>query len=139
MDAAPLHVNDFQVDEAQEFDEDLRLAEKAAPFFCKFVVSCMLHFIFEAEEPDMRRDWYHTMMWYPGKSIMERRKREYMDAHPNIRARSVACPSVSSDNSERTIICRAGRLRPHSEGFHARKPLCLHGGKLPYFARPLPA
>jgi hypothetical protein len=40
------------------------------------------------------------MMWYPGKSIMERRKREYMDAHPNIRARSVACPSVSSDNSD---------------------------------------
>ena len=42
MDAAPLDVNDFQVDEAQEFDEDLRLAEKVAPFFCKFVVSCML-------------------------------------------------------------------------------------------------
>jgi hypothetical protein len=42
VDAAPLDVNDFQVDEAQEFDEDLRLAEKVAPFFCKFVVSCML-------------------------------------------------------------------------------------------------
>ncbi|KAF8710133.1 hypothetical protein AX14_013428 [Amanita brunnescens Koide BX004] len=86
MDAAPLDVNDFQVDEAQEFDEDLRLAEKVAPFFF--------------EEPDLRRDRYHTMMWYPGKSIMERRKREYMDAHPNIRARSVTCPSVSSDNSD---------------------------------------
>ncbi|KAF8333266.1 hypothetical protein F5887DRAFT_1260808 [Amanita rubescens] len=76
---------DFQVDEAQELEEDLRLAEKFAPFFF--------------EEPDLRRDRYHTMMWYPGKSIMERRKREYMDTHPNIRARSVACPSVSSDNS----------------------------------------
>ena len=42
MDAAPLDVNDFQVDEAQELEEDLRLAEKVAPFFCKFVVSCML-------------------------------------------------------------------------------------------------
>ena len=31
---------------------------------------------------------------------MERRKREYIDTHPNIRARSVACPSVSSDNSD---------------------------------------
>jgi hypothetical protein len=39
MDAAPLDVND---DEAQEFEEDLRLAEKVAPFFCKFLVSCML-------------------------------------------------------------------------------------------------
>ncbi|KAK2467350.1 hypothetical protein APHAL10511_000585 [Amanita phalloides] len=85
MDAVPLDVNDFQVDEAQELEEDLRLADKVAPFFF--------------EEPDLRRDRYHTMMWYPGKSIMERRKREYMDTHPNIRARSVACPSVSSDNS----------------------------------------
>ena len=37
MDAAPLDV----VDEAQELEEDLRLAEKVALFFCKFVVSCM--------------------------------------------------------------------------------------------------
>ncbi len=42
MDAAPLDVNDFQVDEAQELEEDLRLVEKVVPFFCKFVVSCML-------------------------------------------------------------------------------------------------
>jgi hypothetical protein len=40
------------------------------------------------------------MMWYPGQSIMERRKREYMDTHPNIRAWNVACPSLSSDNSD---------------------------------------
>jgi len=85
-DAAPLDVNDFQVNEAQELEEDLRLAGRVAPFFF--------------EEPDVRRDRYHTMMWYPGMSIMERRKREYMDTHPNIRARSVACPSLSSDNSD---------------------------------------
>ena len=59
-----------------------------------------MHFIFEVEEPDLRRDRYHTMTWYPGQSIVERRKREYMDTHPNIRARSVACRSVSSDNSD---------------------------------------
>lgn len=38
-DAAPLDVND---NEAQELKEDLRLAERVAPFFCKFVVSSML-------------------------------------------------------------------------------------------------
>ncbi|KAF8347908.1 hypothetical protein F5887DRAFT_1280974 [Amanita rubescens] len=85
-DAALLDVNDFQVSEDRELEEDLRLAERAAPFFF--------------EEPDVRRDRYHTMMWYPGKSIMERRKREYMDTHPNIHARSTACPSLSSDNSD---------------------------------------
>jgi len=85
-DAGPLDVNDFQVNEAQELKEDLRLAERIAPFFF--------------EEPDVRRGRYHTMTWYPGKNIMERRKREYMDTHPNIRARSVACPSLSSDNSD---------------------------------------
>ena len=42
VDAAPLDDNDFQVDEAQELEEDLRLAEKVAPIFCKFMVSCML-------------------------------------------------------------------------------------------------
>jgi HNH endonuclease len=42
MDAAPLDVNDFQVNEAQELKEDLRLAERVTPFFCKFVVSSML-------------------------------------------------------------------------------------------------
>ena len=42
MDTAPSDVNDFQVDEAQELEKDLRLAEKVAPFFCKFVVPCML-------------------------------------------------------------------------------------------------
>ncbi|KAF8813406.1 hypothetical protein BYT27DRAFT_7180892 [Phlegmacium glaucopus] len=86
MDAAPLDVNDSQVNEVQELQEDLRLAERIAPFFF--------------EEPDLRRDRYHTMMWYPGKSIVERRKREYMDTHPNIRSRSMACPSLSSDNSD---------------------------------------
>ena len=39
MDAPPLDVN---VNEAQELEEDLRLAERIAPFFCKFVVSSML-------------------------------------------------------------------------------------------------
>ena len=41
MDAAPLDANDFQVNEAQELTEDLRLAERVAPFFCKLVVSSM--------------------------------------------------------------------------------------------------
>ena len=55
-------VNDFQANEDQELKEDLRLAERVAPFFCKFVVSSMLtHFIFEVEEPDQRRDRYHRM------------------------------------------------------------------------------
>jgi hypothetical protein len=102
-DTAPLDVNDFKVNEAQELEEDLKLAKRVAPFFCKFVVSPMLPqliFIFEVEDPDVRNYQYHEMMWYPGVSIMERRKREYMDAHPNIRARSTACPSLSSDDSD---------------------------------------
>jgi len=41
-DAGPLDVNDFQVNEAQELKEDFRLAERIAPFFCKFVVPSML-------------------------------------------------------------------------------------------------
>ena len=41
MDVALLDVNDPQVNEAQELKEDLRLAERVAPFFCKFVVSSM--------------------------------------------------------------------------------------------------
>ena len=65
MDAVPLDVNDSQVDEAQELEEDLRLAEKVAPFFCKFLLyASTTHFIFKVEEPDLRKDQYHTMMWY---------------------------------------------------------------------------
>jgi hypothetical protein len=58
-----------------------------------------------------------------GAEYHGRRKREYMGAHPNICARSEACLSVSSDTSdsegEDVIISRVGRLKPHSEGFHA--------------------
>jgi len=104
METGPLDPSDFPVDEAQELKEDLRLAERIAPFFCKFVVPSMLRQLtlpfFEVEEPDVRRGRYHTMMWYPGKNVMERRKCDYMDTHPNIHARSVACPSLSSDNSD---------------------------------------
>jgi hypothetical protein len=40
--ALGLDVNDFQVNEAQELKEDLKLAKRVAPFFCKFAVSSML-------------------------------------------------------------------------------------------------
>ena len=101
MDTVPLDVSDSQVDEAQELEEDLRLAEKVAPLFCKFLLyASTTHFIFEVEEPDLGKDQYHTMMWYPGKSIAERRKHEYMDTHLNICTQSVACPSMSSNNSD---------------------------------------
>ena len=54
MDTVPLDVSDSQVDEAQELEEDLRLAEKVAPFFCKFLLyASTTHFIFEVEEPDL--------------------------------------------------------------------------------------
>lgn len=33
---------DFQVSEDQELEEDLRLAERVAPFFCKFLVSSVV-------------------------------------------------------------------------------------------------
>lgn len=45
MDADPSDVNDLQVNEAQELKEDLRLAERVVPFFCKFVVSSMLRLL----------------------------------------------------------------------------------------------
>jgi len=76
-------VNDFN--EAEEFIKDLRLAKRVAPYFF--------------EEPGLQTDRYHTIMWYPGQNITERRKREYMDTHPNIRARSSGCPDASSGNS----------------------------------------
>jgi hypothetical protein len=41
-DVSPSDADDIQVDEAEELEEDIRLAEEIAPFFCKFVVSCML-------------------------------------------------------------------------------------------------
>ena len=66
------------------------------------------------------------MTWYPGQSIVERRKREYMDTHPNIRARSVACPSLSSDNSDsggRQLIETSEPFL--NDRFHAREPLLL--------------
>jgi hypothetical protein len=37
------------------------------------------------------------MMWYPGSRIVEKKKLEYMDAHPNIRAHSELCASSDSD------------------------------------------
>ena len=40
MDDTPLDVNDFQVNEAEELKNDIILAKKIAPLFCKFVVSC---------------------------------------------------------------------------------------------------
>jgi hypothetical protein len=64
-----------------------------------FSMKTQAHFIFEVEDPDPRKAQYHSMMWYPGLDIMERRKREYMDTHPNIRAHSEACPSASGDSS----------------------------------------
>ena len=102
-DVFPSDAEASQVNEAQELAEDLKLAKSAAPFFCKLVVSSMLRCLIlssKVEEPNTRKDRYHTMMWYPGKTIMERKMREYMDAHPNIRARSAACPSVPSDDSD---------------------------------------
>ena len=31
---------------------------------------------------------YHTIPWYPGIEVVERRKQAYLDSHPNIRASS---------------------------------------------------
>ena len=41
---------------------------------------------------------YDNMMWYPGSGIVERKKLEYMDAHPNIRAHSELCTSSDMDS-----------------------------------------
>ena len=42
MDDTPLDVSNFQVNEAEELKDDIILAKKIAPLFCKFVVSCFL-------------------------------------------------------------------------------------------------
>lgn len=55
--------------------------------------------IVEEGEPNPHDIQYHEMMWYPGWGIVQRRKREYMEAHPSIRARSEACPTAPSDDS----------------------------------------
>jgi hypothetical protein len=46
---------------------------------------------------------YENMMWYPGSGIVERKKLEYMDTHPNIRAHSQLCASDTDSISEGTF------------------------------------
>ena len=40
---------------------------------------------------------YENINWYPGWEVVERKKKEYMDAHPNIQAHSEACVSPDTD------------------------------------------
>ncbi|KIL63517.1 hypothetical protein M378DRAFT_25012 [Amanita muscaria Koide BX008] len=64
--------------EALELAEDMAKAAKAAPFFL---------------EPDGIANpyTYEQMVWYPGYKSVQRRKLEYMNAHPNIRATRTMC------------------------------------------------
>lgn len=73
--------------EALELAEDMAKAAKAAPFFL---------------EPDGIANpyTYEQMMWYPGYKSVQRRKLEYMNAHPNIRATSGLCASPGTDSDE---------------------------------------
>ncbi|KAM6492425.1 hypothetical protein JOM56_012149 [Amanita muscaria] len=73
--------------EALELFEDMAKAAKAAPFFL---------------EPDGIANpyTYEQMVWYPGYKSVQRRKLEYMNAHPNIRATSGLCASPDTDSDE---------------------------------------
>jgi hypothetical protein len=47
---------------------------------------------------------YENMMWYPGSGIVERKKLECMNAHPNIRAYSRLCASSDTNSSSDTDL-----------------------------------
>jgi hypothetical protein len=97
--------------EAHELDEDIAKAKRVAPFFRMslkpFLSSQYLSnvFVLIVEPEGVANPYaYENMMWYPGYGIVERKKLEYMDAHPNIRACSELCASSDTDSiSEGTI------------------------------------
>jgi hypothetical protein len=96
--------------EAHELDEDIAKAKRVAPFFRMslkpdFTVLVSNVFVLIVEPEGVANPYaYQNMMWYPGSGIVEKKKLEYMDAHPNIRAYSEQCASSDTDSiSEGTM------------------------------------
>jgi len=96
--------------EAHELNEDIAKAKRVAPFFrmsleLSFTVLVSNVFVLIVEPDGVANPYaYQNMMWYPGSGIAERKKLEYMDAHPNIRAYSELCVSSDTDSiSEGTM------------------------------------
>ena len=96
--------------EAYELDKDTAMAKRVAPFFRMFltpVFTVLLSdiYVLIVEPEGVANPYtYENMVWYPGSGIVERKKLEYIDAHPNIRAHGEFCASSETDSiSEGTI------------------------------------
>jgi hypothetical protein len=92
----PDNPGDPAVRKAHELNEDIAKAKRVAAFFRislkPFLVSNVLVLIVEPEGV-VNPCACENIMWYPGSGIVERKKLEYMDAHPNIHAYSGLCAS----------------------------------------------
>jgi hypothetical protein len=89
--------------DAQEIEKDLAIAASTLPFFGGCIVyenESVLTSI--SVDPTLQANAYHynEINWYPGRGVVERRKRAYLDQHSNIRAHSDHLLPESYDASD---------------------------------------
>jgi hypothetical protein len=70
----------------------MKKAARTLPFFRKYSTCNICNYLLTSitVDPNGNTDpyYYETLPWYAGIGIVERRKRAYFDAHPEIRAHS---------------------------------------------------
>ena len=94
----------FKDPAARKAHEDIAKAKRVAPFFRmslqpNFTVLVSSIFILIVGPERVANPYtYQNMMWYPGFGIVEGKKLEYMDAHPNICAYSELRASSDTDS-----------------------------------------